>query len=145
MSEEGQKMKETCRNDPQQPGGEMFTLNFTREVLGSEASLKLEQHKVTQTISAESSDIVQAIQSRQLWSRDFIRVTLDGEDVGLVSVIDCKRLPAVGLTDADAQRGGFNTLEELQLALKKAGYRFKPLIDYVFYRVQFTWSDEVEK
>ncbi len=123
----------------------MFTHNFTREVLGSEASLKLEQHKVTQTISAESSDIVQAIQSRQLWSRDFIRVTLDGEDVGLASVIACERIPAVGLTDADAQRGGFNTLEELQLALKKAGYRFKPLIDYVFYRVQFTWSDEVEK
>ncbi len=123
----------------------MFTLSFTRGVLGPEASLKLEQHKVTQTIRAAASDIVQAIQSRQLWSRDFIRVTLDGEDVGLASVIACERIPAVGLTDADAQRGGFSTLEELQLALKRAGYRFKPLIDYVFYRVQFVWADEVEK
>ncbi len=120
----------------------MFTLSFTRGVLGPEASLKLEQHKVTQTIRAAASDIVQAIQSRQLWSRDFIRVTLDGEDVGLASVIACERIPAVGLTDADAQRGGFSTLEELQLALKRAGYRFKPLIDYVFYRVQFVWADE---
>ncbi len=126
----------------QQPGGEMFTLNFTRGVLGPEASLKLEQHKVTQTIRAEASDIVQAVLNRQLWSREFICVTLDGEDVGLVSVIACERIPAIGLTDADTQRGGFNTLEELQAALKRAGYRFKPLIDYVFYRIQFVWADE---
>ncbi len=123
----------------------MFTLNFTREVLGSEASLKLERHQVTQTIRAESNDVVQAALSRQLWSRELVRVTLDGEDMGLVSVVACERLPAIALTDADAQRGGFSTLEELDLALQRAGYRFKPLIDYQFYRVQFTWSDEVEK
>ncbi len=124
---------------------ETYTLSFSRRILGPEASLKLERHQVTQTIRAESNDVVQAVLSRQLWSRDFMRVTLDGEDVGLASVIACERIPAVGLTDADAQRGGFNTLNELQLALKKAGYRFKPLIDYVFYRVQFVWADEVEK
>ncbi len=124
---------------------ETYTLSFSRRILGPEASLKLERHQVTQTIRAESNDVVQAILSRQLWSRELVRVTLDGEDMGLVSVVACERLPAIALTDADAQRGGFSTLEELDLALKKAGYRFKPLIDYQFYRVQFTWSDEVEK
>ncbi len=120
----------------------MYTLSFSRRILGPEASLKLGRHQVTQTIRAASNNVVQAALSRQLWSRELVRVTLDGEDLGLVSVVACERLPAIGLTDADAQRGGFSTLEELQLALKKAGYRFKPLIDYVFYRVQFVWADE---
>ncbi len=124
---------------------ETYTLSFSRRILGPEASLKLERHQVTQTIRAESNDVVQAALSRQLWSRELVRVTLDGEDMGLVSVVACERLPAIALTDADAQRGGFSTLEELDLALQRAGYRFKPLIDYQFYRVQFTWSDEVEK
>ncbi len=123
----------------------MYTLSFSRRILGPEASLKLGRHQVTQTIRAASNNVVQAALSRQLWSRELVRVTLDGEDLGLVSVVACERLPAIGLTDADAQRGGFSTLEELRAALKRAGYRFKPLIDYQFYRVQFTWSDEVEK
>ncbi len=123
----------------------MYTLSFSRRILGPEASLKLGRHQVTQTIRAASNNVVQAALSRQLWSRELVRVTLDGEDLGLVSVVACERLPAIGLTDADAQRGGFSTLEELRAVLKRAGYRFKPLIDYQFYRVQFTWSDEVEK
>lgn len=119
---------------------EIFTLNFTREVLGPEASLELEHHEVTQTIRAKTSDIVKAIINRELWAGDALRIVLDGEGIGLASLIACQWVPAVGLTEEHAQRGGFNTLEELQAALKRAGYRFKPLIDYVFYRVQFAWS-----
>jgi hypothetical protein len=41
--------------------------------------------------------------------------------------------------EEDAQRGGFNTLKELKSALKRAGYRFKPVTNYAFYKVQFSW------
>ena len=117
----------------------MFTLNFTLKVLGPEASRKLEQHKVTQTIRAGTSDIVKAIRSRELRAGDELRIALDGENMGLVSLIACERLRAVSLTDEDARTGGFNTVDELAAALKRAGYRFKPLVDYMFYRVQFDW------
>jgi len=41
----------------------------------------------------------------------------------------------------DAQRGGFNTLADLAQALKRAGYRFKPLNEYELYRIQFAWLE----
>ena len=123
----------------------MFTLKFTRRVLGPEASLKLEQHEVTQTIRAGTSDIVKAIINRELLAGDKVRITLDGEDSGLASLIGCWWVSAAGLTSQDAQRGGFNTLDDLQAALIRAGYRFKPLVDYVFYRIQFGWESEHEK
>ena len=117
----------------------MFTLNFTRKVLGPEASLKLERHEVTQTIRAGTSDIVKGIMNSELRAGDKLRIALDGENIGLASLIACHWMPAADLTSEDAQRGGFNTVDELGAALKRAGYRFKPLIDYVFYLVQFGW------
>lgn len=121
------------------PGKTIFTLNFTRQVLGPGASLKLERYKVTQTIRSGTSDIVKAIKSRELRAGDELRIALDGEGIGFASLIACLWVPAVGLASEDAQRGGFDTLAELEAALHRAGYRFKPLIDYVFYRVQFDW------
>jgi len=117
----------------------MFTLNFTRKVLGPEASLKLQRHEVTQTIRAETSAIVKGIMNSGLRAGDELRIALDGENIGLASLIACEWVPAAGLTSGDARRGGFHTVEELQAALKRAGYRFKPLIDYIFYRVHFGW------
>jgi hypothetical protein len=117
----------------------MFTLNFTRRVLGLEASLKLQRHEVTQTIRAGTSDIVKAIMNSELRRGDELRIALDRENIGLASLIACEWVPAVGLTSADTRRGGFNNLDELGAALKRAGYRFKPLTDYVFYRARFGW------
>lgn len=118
---------------------EIFTLNFTSNVLGAEAALRLKQHKVTQTLRAGTGDIIKAIINRELRAGDALHIALDRGDMGLARLTRCELVPAVGLTNEDAQRGGFNTVEELQVALKRAGYRFKPLIDYMFYRVQFVW------
>ncbi|MBA7592135.1 hypothetical protein ES708_34312 [subsurface metagenome] len=43
----------------------------------------------------------------------------------------------------DAHRGGFDTLADLEQALKRAGYRFKPLNQYEICRIQFSWLEEV--
>jgi hypothetical protein len=123
----------------QRRGADMLTLNFSRKVLGAEAFLKLERYEVTQTIRAGTSDIVKGIMDSELRAGDELCVALDGENIGLASLIACHWVPATALTSEDARRGGFNTVDELKAALKRAGYRFKPLIDYVFYLVQFGW------
>ncbi|GAJ09002.1 unnamed protein product, partial [marine sediment metagenome] len=46
------------------------------------------------------------------------------------------------LSVEDARRGGFDSLADLEQALKRAGYRFRPLNDYQLYRIQFAWLEE---
>ncbi|MBU0847433.1 hypothetical protein KKH23_09645 [Patescibacteria group bacterium] len=46
------------------------------------------------------------------------------------------------LTIDDAHRGGFDSLDELENVLQRAGYRFKSLNEYELYRIQFTWLEE---
>jgi len=43
----------------------------------------------------------------------------------------------------DARRGGFGNRFELAYALRRDGYRFQPINNYEFYRIQFTWLEEV--
>ncbi len=117
----------------------MFSLNFTRKVLGPEASLKLERHEVTQTIRAGTNDIIKAIKNGELRAGDELGIALDGENVGFAYLAGCQLVAAVDLASEDAERGGFDSLEKLGAVLKRAGYRFKPLMDYTFYRVQFGW------
>ena len=45
------------------------------------------------------------------------------------------------LTQEDARGGGFDNRFELAYALKRAGYRFKPLGEYTLYRCHFAWLD----
>ncbi len=118
-----------------------FVLNFNRRVLGPASAEKLAQQQVHQTIREPSSDIIQAIKNRDLNAKDVIEIRLDGERLGTAYLAACERIAAVGLTLADARDGGFDSLEELQAALKRARYRFKPLIDYLFYRVRFVFCN----
>jgi len=53
------------------------------------------------------------------------------------------RLKADELSIDDAKRGGFDNRFELAYALKRAGYRFKPLDEYLLYRCHFTWLNIV--
>jgi hypothetical protein len=118
----------------------MFTVDFTKRVLGLEPTRNLEEHRVTQTLRGEMSDFIGAIIAGHLATGDELHIILDGKNLGPVNLIGCWRITAAGLMEEDAQRGGFNTLKELKSALKRAGYRFKPITDYAFYKVQFSWS-----
>ena len=118
----------------------MERLNFTTAVLGQKAASRLRERQVTQTIRSGSSSIVLAISDQRVKSGELIQVTLDDEFVGYAKATSMDKVRLDDLTQDDARRGGFDNRFELFYALRRAGYRFKPLNEYVFYRCQFTWE-----
>jgi hypothetical protein len=72
-----------------------------------------------------------------------LEVFLDGILVGNVELVSIDAVTWEALGVDDAHRGGFDTLADLEQALKRAGYRFKPLNQYQLYRIQFSWLEEV--
>ena len=118
----------------------MFRMDFTTKVLGEVAAGRLRQKAITQTLRSPNSGIVGAMLHGELKIGDYMEVALDNEVIGLAYPAMVDRVSWLPLLAADAQRGGFDTLRELHEALTRAGYRFKPLDKYLFYRVQFTWK-----
>lgn len=119
----------------------MEQLKFTTRVLGPVAAYRLEQYQVTQTLRSHNSSIIQAILLDRVKNRQ-IQVILDNRMIGLAQY-DAINLMCLGqLTIGDAQRGGFDGIPDLTLALKRAGYRFMPIDMYRLYRLRFTWLEE---
>ena len=117
----------------------MFRLNFTTRVMGEKAAGRLKNKEITQTIRSEKSDIVLAMLHRELLIGDQMEIALDGEVLGQAYPASIDRLSADLFSIGDATRGGFDTLEEMDKALKRAGYRFHSFNKYLFYRGLFTW------
>ena len=116
-------------------------IRFTTRVLGPLAAFRLQQHQVTQTLRSDSDSIAASILNGEAKAGDRLYIFLDGimlDDAELVSV-DVVYWEGINLDDA--HRGGFNSLKELEAALKRAGFRFKPLNRYELYRIQFTWLE----
>lgn len=118
----------------------MEQLRFTTRVLGKKATARLENYEVTQTLRPESSSIVIAILSGGLKVGDTMQVVLDDRIIGLAQHVFTEAVVWAQLNQDDARRGGFDN--RFELALKRAGYRFKNLNDYQFYRIQFTWRED---
>ena len=118
----------------------MFRLSFTMQVLGAEAAEKLLNKEVTQTLRSPNDDIVAALLHGQSKIGDEIEVALDGVLIGLAHLSDIDRVSWVALTPTDAVKGGFSSLDDLQQALQRGGYRFQPMEKYLFYRIQFAWE-----
>ncbi len=118
-------------------------LRFTTRVLGPLAALRLERHQVTQTLRAESNPITESILRGRVSTGDRLEVFLDRILVGNVELVSMDAVTWEALSVDDAHRGGFDTLADLEQALKRAGYRFKPLNQYELYRIQFAWLEEV--
>lgn len=112
-------------------------LHFTTHVVGTKAAFRLEKHQVTQTIRSKRNSITQALLAGRLRIDDEIQVTLDGRMLGLVKITYIDVTNYVNLDDAI--RGGFDTLADLEQALKRAGCRFRSLNKYNLYRFQFCW------
>lgn len=117
----------------------MFRLNFTGHVLGKEAAEKLHRQEVTQTVRGKTEDIVVALSRGELGREDSVEIFLDGDKLGEAEIVDWELITADELYPDDAHRGGFSGRLELLDALRRAGYRFKALKDYVVYRIQFSW------
>ena len=117
----------------------MERINFTKAVLGAKATARLRERQVTQTMRSATSSIALAVNDGRLRPRDMIQVTLDDEVVGYARFTGMEKVSWRQLTQEDARRGGFDNRFELAYALKRAGYRFKPLDEYPLYRCHFTW------
>ena len=117
-------------------------IRFTTRVLGPAAAYRLEKRQVTQTLRAESGSITNAVLLGRVSAGDRLEVVLDSRLVGNVELVSMEVVTWEALDIEDARRGGFDTLADLEQALKRAGYRFKPLNEYQFYRIQFTWLEE---
>jgi len=119
----------------------MQSINFTTHVLGPLAALRLKHEKVTQTLRAKDSLITEAILSGEVKVGDQIRIALNNRILGIAKLSACDRVRWDALDIDDAHRGGFDSLQELGLALKRAEYRFRSLDGSTFYRIQFQWED----
>ena len=121
----------------------MEDLRFITRVLSPAAAYRLEKRQVTQTLRSESDSITNAILNGRVSAGDRLEVVLDGRLVGHAEFIFMDAVTWEALGIRDARRGGFDSLDDLSEALKRAGYRFKPLNQYELYRIQFAWLEEV--
>jgi len=112
-------------------------LEFTTKVLGAVAAGRLREKKVTQTLRSPNCSIVNALIHGSLTIGDRVEVTLDNEFIGHAYPADVDRIKGASLTPSDAERGGFDSVEDLTNGLERAGYRFKKLDGY--YRIRFDW------
>ena len=117
-------------------------IHFTTRVLGPVAAYRLEKRQLSQTLRSDSHPIAASILRGRVSAGDRLEVLLDRILVGNVELISWDAVTWEALGIDDALRGGFDTLADLEQALKRAGYRFKPLSDYQLYRIQFRWLEE---
>ena len=118
-------------------------LRFTTKVLGPAAAYRLEMRQITQTLRSESDSITNAILLGRLSAGDKLEITLDGILVGHAELVSMDAVNWEYINLNDARCGGFDTLADLSEALKRAGFRFKPMNMYTLYRIQFRWLEEV--
>ncbi|MBA7483031.1 hypothetical protein ES703_69609 [subsurface metagenome] len=120
----------------------MEQIRFSTHVLGPVAAYRLEKRQVTQTLRSASDSVTNAVILGRVSAGDRLEVFLDGILVGKVKLVSMNAITWEVLSIDDARRGGFDTLPDLEQALKRGGYRFKPLNEYEFYRIQFSWLEE---
>lgn len=117
-------------------------IRFTTRVLGPLPAFRLQDHQVTQTLRSDSISITASILNGETKAGDQLDIILDGIILGDAELVSMDAVTWNRLNIDDARRGGFDSLKELEAALKRAGYRFKPLNEYELYRIQFTWLEE---
>jgi len=120
----------------------MERLYFTTRVLGPAAAFKLEQRQVTQTLRSESDSVTNAILLGRVSTGDRLDVLLDSRLVGHAELVSMDVITWEGIGTRDARHGGFGNRFELAYALQRAGFRFQPINNYQFYRIQFRWMEE---
>lgn len=119
----------------------MRQIRFKTRVLGKKAAERLKAHQVTQTLRSPNSSVVTTLPEGRAVVGDLVEVTLDGEVMGHAEWVYMDAVCWHDLDIEDAQRGGFDNRFEMAYALKRAGYRYKGLDEYEFYRIQFNWRE----
>jgi hypothetical protein len=116
-------------------------LDFTPKVLGEKASGRLVDHLVTQTLRGLRHWPTYKLWQDQLLIGDVpIPIRLYLKPLGVVNLKSVDRVKWQDLTFEDPHRGGFDNMDDLAQALRRAGFRFKPLEEYEFFRIRFEWK-----
>ena len=123
---------------------EPFTkqIHFTSEVMGPKAIARLKAHQVKQTLRSANEVRNWGLPGGRVAVESDFELILDGVVIGRTDLACMDAVHWHELDIGDARRGGFESLEELEKALKRAGFRYKDAEDYGFYRIQFTWRKE---
>lgn len=112
-------------------GKVLLPLNFTTSVLGVEAAQRLRDKKVIQTIRSRKGT-APFLRSRGT----YVNILLDKEILYSARITEIDRMSSLNdLSQIDAEIGGFNDIEELRAALKRAGFRYKNLDRYGAFRI----------
>lgn len=117
-------------------------IRFTTHILGPGAARRLEKRQITQTLRSESYSLTASILNGRVSAGDRLEIALDSIIVGNAELVSMDAVTWGSLDSDDALRGGFESLKDLEAALKRAGFRFQPLNDYQLFRIQFAWLEE---
>lgn len=119
---------------------EQPVLRFTSRVLGQSATKALLSKAVNLTIRSEDATLI------GLGAQPGARFPVVIKDqwgveltIGTIAITEVKEITWDAITNIDAYRGGFISKAHLAKALKRAGYRFKPLEEYRLFRIAFRW------
>lgn len=107
------------------------TLFFTSRVLGPGPAAKLKDGKVLQTVRSRK----EAAPFLSKCGSD-VAVALDGQPLYQARITSIKARNLGALDQFDAELGGFEQLSEFELAVRRAGFRFKPLKEYEVFAIQ---------
>ena len=108
----------------------MIVLPFSSRVLGALASEQLRKGRVSQTLRSKTEVMKLALGETE--------VILDGDLLyrGNISEITGPFVLS-SMNVNDAALGGFQSLLDLTMALKRAGFRFKSFSEYNVFKVSF--------
>jgi hypothetical protein len=109
-----------------------LALNFTSKVLGSGVADKLKLGGVLQTVRSRKGAAPFLMKQGSE-----VPITLDGQLLYRARITDIKLRNLGDLTEFDAELGGFDNLWQLKTALRRAGFRFRPLGEYEVFAIQF--------
>lgn len=119
----------------------MKRLHFHSQVLGPKATLRLRLHKVTQTLRSATEVRKLGLPEGKVVEDSLFEVTLDGVAIGQADAVAMTAVYWHDLDIEDARRGGFDGKDELEKAMKRAGFRYRDVEHYGLYRIQFLWRD----
>ena len=123
-------------------------LEFSSKVLGPSASDKLLHKQIIKTFRshkyAERTLGTYKRYGLDWFKEEEVDVHLDGLFIGQATISYCRYPRSINdLQAKDAWYAGFSTKEKLFAALKRAGFRFRPLADYKFVEIVFQWKNDI--
>lgn len=119
-------------------------LIFSKEVLGEEASSKLKEKLITQTIrSDKEAKGLEVGGEVEVILRETSPSGRVDKTIGTAKITSIDKVRLSELDTDDALRGvGVKHLNSLYKVLHRAGFRFKALSAYVTNRIGFVWNVE---